>query len=285
MFQTRHFLLVSLLGLFSTPLIQAEPKETSWQLVAMNISKGTRGQSLETRLKWARQAGFHAQHEIGINHPAKMVKAYEQAGMHLAAVYLYLDADTGKLPDGFARAVEVLKTQKPQIWLAFNGTRTPEHRWDERVVGIIREAADVAAKHDMQVVLYPHYHFYAPTVADVVRLADKAERPNVGVAFNLCHFLRAEPGADWKGTLKLAGDRLMAVTLTGADVGGADWSTLIQPLDQGDFPLRELLAYLKQTGFSGTLGIQDFGVPGAPLDTLSRSHKAYQKLIGGLAAP
>lgn len=285
MFRNHLILLASLLALFVSRPAFAKPEDPAWQLVAMNISKGTRGQSLETRLKWAKQAGFRAQHEMGIKHPAAMVKAYAQAEMHLAAVYLYMDAGTGELPAGFAEALEVLKVQKPQLWLAFKGTQSPEHPWDERVLGIIRAAADLAAQHDMQVVLYPHHGFYAPTVADVVRLAGKAARPNVGVAFNLCHFLKGEPGSDWMSALKLAGDHLMAVTITGADIDGADWTTLIQPLDQGDFPLRELLAYLKQSGFAGTLGIQDYGVLGEPLETLSRSHHTYQKLMRGLATP
>ena len=54
-----------------------------------------------------------------------------------------------------------------------------------------------------------------------VRIARKAKRDNVGVMFNLCHFLRVEPKTDLAATLKNAAPFLWRVSTSGAEIGGA----------------------------------------------------------------
>ena len=172
-----------------------------------------------------------------------------------------------------------MKKHKPLIWLDFSGAEPSTTDFDDKVVAVVRKVADLAAQFDMQVALYPHSGSYTEKIQDVLRIANKADRKNVGVTFNLCHFLKAENGKDFKKMLKEAGNKLYAVSICGADVDGKDWSTLIQPLDRGTFNVAQLLEYLNEIKFTGFIGVQDYGIKGEPVETLKRSFDAYQKMV------
>ena len=60
------------------------------------------------------------------------------------------------------------------------------------------------------------------------------DRPNVGLTFNLCHWLRTDHGKDLDELLREARPHLQMVTINGADKEG-DWDRLIQPLGKGDY--------------------------------------------------
>lgn len=61
---------------------------------------------------------------------------------------------------------------------------------DEFVTTEIRAIATVAAANGVRVALYPHTGFWLARVEDAMRVAEEINRPEVGVTFNLCHWLR-----------------------------------------------------------------------------------------------
>jgi len=116
-------------------------------------------------------------------------------------------------------------------------------------------------------------------VGDVVRLAEKSERKNVGVTFNLCHWLRTDGAGSMERVLKLAIPRLSVVTINGADRDGKEW---IQPLDSGNFDVAALLRELQRLGYRGPIGLQGWNVANRykiePAENLKRSIGAWKKL-------
>jgi hypothetical protein len=112
-------------------------------------------------------------------------------------------------------------------------------------------------------------------------------RDNVGLTFNLCHWLRGEPNASLATTLHSAEPHLQIVTLCGPNRSGANWKELIQPLDQGDFDLTGLLLLLDQIHFRGPIGLQGYDVAKnfamAPQISLARSIAAWRKICCGPA--
>lgn len=115
------------------------------------------------------------------------------------------------------------------------------------------------------------------TVGDGVRIAKLAKRDNVGVMFNLCHFLKVEPKSDLRKTLESAGDLLWRASTCGADIGGNNWGALIQPLDKGTFDQVALLKMLRELGFAGDVGLQCYGVRGDAKTNLRNSIAAWKK--------
>ena len=141
----------------------------------------------------------------------------------------------------------------------------------------MRELADLAARRNVRIALYPHQGFWLERTDDALRLAEQVDRPNVGAMFNLCHWLRVEPQTDAGPLLERAMPRLFAVTINGADADGRDWKTLIQTLDQGTFDMAGFLKTLGDAGYTGPIGLQAYGIGGDAHDNLKRSIEAWQE--------
>ena len=146
--------------------------------------------------------------------------------------------------------------------------------------------SDLARDSGSQLLLYPHTGNWVQTIQDAVRVADKVDRPNVGVMFNLCHWLRVDKGRDYKPLLKLAMPRLWAVSLNGADEFSSkgDWSDYIQPLDKGSFDVTGFVRTLRELGYQGPIGLQCYGITGDTREHLARSMTAWRKLTERLDA-
>jgi len=215
-----------------------------------------------------------------------MMKAVDDAGLKLFAVYAGADVDPGK-PKYDARlpgAAKSLKGRDTFVWLFITGGKPSSTDADTQAVAIIQEVADLAAASGLRVALYPHAGFYMERVEDAVRLVKKAERKNVGVTFNLCHWLKTDKEENLKPLLKQATPHLYVVTINGADSGGKNWDTLIQTLDRGTFDMFNFLKTLKDLRFKGPIGFQGYGIKGDPRDNLQRTIVAWQKLSARLAA-
>ena len=124
-----------------------------------------------------------------------------------------------------------------QFDLLLGGMTPSDASGDPHAVAILREMSDLALDSGAQLLLYPHVGSWVERIEDSVRVADKVARPNVGVMFNLCHWLRVDKQRDYKPLLVQAMPRLWAVSICGADEFDAapGWDHYIQPLDKGSF--------------------------------------------------
>ncbi len=216
----------------------------------------------------------------------EMLRALDDNGLKLFAVYVSASVDPDK-PKYDPRLKEVVRTLKGRdtiVWLVIRGGKSSSTDSDQRAVEIVRELADLAAAAGLRVSLYPHTGDYVARVEDAVRIARKVDRKNVGVTFNLCHWLRLDDAKNMKPLLKLAMPHLSVVTINGADSDGKDWTTLIQTLDRGTFDMYGFLKTLKDMGFTGPIGLQHYGIKGDAHENLKRSMDAWRKLSARLAA-
>ncbi len=152
---------------------------------------------------------------------------------------------------------------------------------DDFAVSQIRAIVVAAAAQGVRVALYPHTGFWVERVEDAMRVADKIDRPDVGVTFNLCHWLKVE-GVERDPTpvLRAALPRLMFVTISGADTGDTKkmgWDRLIQPLDQGSYDLGAFVHRFRAIGYTGPVGFQGYNIKAEPRDVLTRSIAAWRK--------
>ncbi|MAS94038.1 MAG: hypothetical protein CMO55_12655 [Verrucomicrobiales bacterium] len=186
-----------------------------------------------------------------------------------------LTEDGATVPDALIEAIPKMKGTNVVIEFFIKGRKSAPRK---EAVDIVRKIADLAAQSEVQIVLYPHAGMYVETLTDATTLAREVDRDNVGVMFNLCHFLRIEPKADLKETLTSAGDLLRQVSISGADVGGQDWSELIQPLGKGTYDVSQLFDILEEIDFKGPIGLQCYNIPGKSEDFLTRSFAAWRSL-------
>ncbi len=213
---------------------------------------------------------------------SEMAKELDKNGLRLFTVYLgvNIDPEQPKYGPELKETIEVLRGRNAMLWLFVQSKRykPSDSAGDERAKKILQEVADMAAVANVRVALYPHTGFWVEKVEDAVRVAKKVDRRNVGVTFNLCHWLMVDDEKNMKSLIQLAMPYLFVVTINGADSGGKDWKTLIQTLDHGTFDMRGFLKTLGDSGYTGPIGFQGYGIGGDAYDNLKRTMNAWHEL-------
>lgn len=220
-----------------------------------------------------------------------MLPAVRAAGLKFFNAYHVLDLNPAQpAPHGPLRTwLEAMRGQDTVLWLAINKVAKPDGKLhavsataaDDYVVAEVRRIADAAKASGLRVALYPHAGFWLARVEDALRVADRLDRTDIGVTFNLCHWLKVE-GADRDPVpvLRAALPRLKFVTISGADTGDTrsmSWDRLIQPLDAGTYDLRGFMRSLRGVGYMGPVGFQGYNIKGEPRDILARSIAAWRR--------
>ncbi len=207
----------------------------------------------------------------------------DRHNLRLFQIYMRIDvAPQAKQPydPKLAAVLPLLKGRNVQLAALINGGKPSDPAHDERAVTLVRDIAQQAAPHGVQVALYPHANNWLEKVEDSIRIATLADRPNVGAMFNLCHWLKSEDEAGLRPLLAKARPRLISVSINGADRGAdvksgkGNW---IQPLDSGTFNIPNFLAELSRIGYQGPIGLQCYGIPGDVAIHLKRSMTAWQQ--------
>ncbi|MHC4532817.1 MAG: sugar phosphate isomerase/epimerase family protein [Planctomycetota bacterium] len=211
-----------------------------------------------------------------------MLEELDKNDLRMFAVYLGANIDTDQKSYGpeLKEAIKLLKGSNSILWLYIQSKKLKpsQPEGDAHAVKIIREISDMAADAGLRVALYPHHAFWLEKVADAIRVAKKVDRKNVGVTFNLCHWLRTEDEKDMRSLIISAMPHLFVVSINGADSGGKDWKQLIQTLDRGTFNIGRFLRTLKRAGYTGPIGFQGYGIGGDAYDNLRRTMEAWRKL-------
>jgi sugar phosphate isomerase/epimerase len=220
----------------------------------------------------------------------EFLAAFEKAGLRVFNTYLTLNFDSAKpgLEPMLKDFVPRLKGHGTALWIAINGvTRDGETLkpssplGDAVVVPLMRELADLAQTNGVKIALYPHARLWIERVEDALRVASKVDRPNVGVTFNLCHWLKVEGSRDPKPVLAEAMPRLFFVSINGADSGDTramPWDRLIQPLDSGTYDVGALLKSLRELGYEGPIGFQGYGIPSDSGDILRHTMAGWRRI-------
>ena len=243
----------------------------------------------DEQAKMLKELGYAGIGFTGTQQIPEMLKALDGRGLKMFSIYAGACVDGSKPPyeRGLPTAVAQLKGRDTVIWLFVRGGKPSSAELDDRAVAILREVADMAAKSKLRVALYPHAGMYVARVEDALRLVRKADRTNLGLTFNLCHFLKLDEEKNLERRLKESMPHLFAVNINGADAGQMNspgWDRLIQTLDRGSFSLDRLLKDLRELNYTGPIGLQCFGIHGDLRDNLRRSMDAWRKLSAASAA-
>lgn len=219
--------------------------------------------------------------------PARVKSARELAearGLRIVSIYCQatLTRDGLKGEGRLPGIIESLKGSGCVIWLHISSrdfARSSADGDDAALEGL-RGIAGLAEQAGLKVAIYPHVGDWTERVQDAVRVANKVDRANFGVTFNLCHCLKMGDEEKIPSLLESAAARLFLVTINGADTGApsAGWNRLIQTLDRGSLDLRPILRKLNELKFTGPIACQGFGVPGDIRDNLARTMDAWKKI-------
>lgn len=239
--------------------------------------------NFEQQAVMLKELGYPGVGHIWLDKLEERIKTLDAAGLKLYQITMTVELAPDKTPydtNRFKEVCALIKGRHVQFCLLLNGAKSSDPSVDPRAVEILRAMSDQAKDSGAQLLLYPHQSSWVERIEDSVRVGDKVDRPNVGVMFNLCHWLRVDKSRDYRPLLKQAMPRLWAISINGADEFDANpgWDHYIQPLDKGSFDVGQFLKTLKELGYKGPIGLQCFGIGGDTREHLARSLAAWQKL-------
>ncbi len=264
------------------PAVAAEPSnpKTNAFFAFCIDTHDAKKRNLEQQASLLKELGYDGVGHLWLNNIPERLKTLDAAGLKLFQITMTVDITPGKqaYDPKFKEIMPLLKGRGVQFVLLMNGLKPSDPAGDARAVEIIREMAAVARDSGAQILLYPHSNMWMERIEDAVRVADQVDRPNVGVMFNLCHWLRVNKDRNYKPLLVQAMPRLWAVSISGADEfdDQPGWARYIQPLGRGSFDMLAFLKTLRQLGYTGPIGLQCYGIPGDVRDNLSESIKAWR---------
>jgi len=208
--------------------------------------------------------------------------ALNKQGLKIYTDYVKIDLDqeVPYLPE-WKEVIPKLEGTGIILWCHVHSTQfePSDEAADALLVPIVQELADIAKPYGVKVALYPHANLLTEKPEDSYRIAQKANRDNVGAVFNLPHFLKTDSVENINNVIDLILPKLIAVSICGADGGDTrkmNWDRLIQPLGQGTFDTYRLVELLADKGFSGPIGLQCYNLKGSPENYLPQSSEAWK---------
>ncbi len=246
--------------------------------------------SLPEQAELLKELGYDGAGHLWLDNLPERIKTLDAAGLKLFQVYFRVDiAPAAKQPydPRLKELLPLLKGRNATLATLVGGGKPSDQSGDPRVVPLLREIADLAQPVGVKVALYPHVNDWLERVEDALRVVKQVDRPNLGVMFNLCHWLKVDDEKNLKPLLQAARPNLLTLTINGCDRGAeirAGTGKWIVPLDTGNFDMLGFLRTLKELGYAGPIGLQCYGIPGDAREHLARSMAAWRKLNQRLAA-
>jgi sugar phosphate isomerase/epimerase len=271
---------ITSLFLLLASLTHLSAKSDTWPVYA--FQNGVHFKTAQERVKVLKELGYDGIGSAKLSQSdlplPQRLKLYDEAGLKLFSFYVGGKLGTKGHSYGkeISQAIKDLKGRETILELYVQGSK--KANTDEQAVAFVREIADQAKESGLRIVLYPHAGFYIDTLGAAVRVARKCERENVGVMFNLCHYLKVEPKTDLKAALTAAKPLLWQISTCGAEKGGHSWGQLIQTLNRGSYDQAAFFQMLRELGFKGNVGFQCYAIGGDSRENLKRSIGAWNKL-------
>ncbi len=223
--------------------------------------------SFEEQAALVKKIGYNAISGSGVENYFEFRKALDQEGLKLPEIYIELNIDQG-IALGETKLKKIIRDSKDRdllITLPISSKlyKNNQLEGDVKLVEILTDLADYAAVYHVKLAIYPHFSNYCESIDHALKIASMAGRSNIGIVFNLCHFLKVEGQDKIEAAVTKAMPYLMMVSICGADSGDTknmDWNRLIQPLGSGSFNTYDFVKLVKDKGYNGIVGLQCYNI-------------------------
>jgi sugar phosphate isomerase/epimerase len=209
----------------------------------------------------------------------KNLKTLDDAGLKVYLLHTPVNVSPKATPydPRVPAAIGKLKGRPVTVCVVLVGLPPGDPQGEEPAVKILRQLGDLAAAAGVRISIYHHTGDWTASLLFALKVVREVNHAQVGVNFNLCHWLMVDGDKDYRPVLRENAARIFAVTINGAKLGAKTWTNgLIQPLDQGDFDNRQLLATLREVGYRGPIGLMCYGIPGDAREHLQRSMNVWK---------
>ena len=285
-------LILTLAGFYQT-LASAEGTRTNLPnpFFAMNFEHldSKISSSREAQAKLLKELGYDGSLHLGaVDTMKESFRALDAQGLELfaAAVTSYnVPVDPGQTyPASLKEAIKQLKGRKTLLLIQFQSKVHPKSSpaGEARAVKLGRELADFARGYGVRLAIYPHVNIWCERVDHAVRIAKQCARENLGVTFNLTHWLWTDPHGNLESLVRDAMPHLFLVTINGINTASPQGT--LETLDRGDYDVGGFLKPFIAAGYRGPIGLQCVSIKGDARDNLTRSMAAWRKISARLAA-
>lgn len=280
----------------------AQQKEVKSTFFVFNngISDTAAYKTPESQVALAAKMGFDGVEKNRLNNFPEFYRALKTNHLALSMMYVEVNLDDEKTPfdPRLEETFRSIRGTQAMPWLFITSKKyKPSSVGNDAIaVPIVQRIADMAQRYGLKVTLYHHVWFWLETVEHGISLVKKIDRSNVGITFNLAHYLATQYNAGqnpvenfpmWAAKAK---PYLLAVSVNGADFPPPSgdrsqlWNTLIQPLGEGKYDTYSFLKTFWDMGFQGPVGLQCYNIKQEKTVHLSRSvqtWQAYKKRYAG----
>ncbi len=230
--------------------------------------------TFDKQVEFVKSEGFDAIEINQIENFAEMKAAIDKHQFKGAFFYVKLKLEPPFYDSGLEDCIKKLKGTNviisPFIVSETKRYKPSTHDADTLATHLLQQIGDMAKKSDLEVAIYSHYSFYVERTDHALALAKQVNRKNVGLTFNLCHWLATTNQQErmmLKPHLKELNPYLKMITISGAnDVISQSkviWDDYILPLGQGSFNTYELVRYImKDLKFKKPIGVQCYNIKG-----------------------
>lgn len=206
---------------FNSPVQADEGDSAAWTppLYAFCVEVGVPG--MEPRSLAEQAAMLHKLGFDGAAYPLwlgdqldKNLETLDRAGLALHMVETATDLRRPDRPwdPQLPAAIARLKGRPVTICVPLFGLEPGDPQGMDPAVKILRELAGFAAKSGLRVSVYNHVDHWTERIPFALEVAKRVDRPNVGVNFNLCHWLKVEGPRDYRPLIRQNADKIFTVT-------------------------------------------------------------------------
>ena len=275
---SRCLIAVGLMGILAALTSTSLSATPPFKLFALDNGVGRGVWTPEQQATALQEAGFDG---ISYNYTTvsdlkKWVPAMSERRLTIFGLYFALRLQPEPtLPAGIRDAVQLLRGTGTTLWVTVPApSKAGDH--ERSAIKGVQDLADLAAASGLRLALYPHRGFYISTAEEAMALAEKVQRPNIGVTVNLIHELGAGHGLRMREVIRKVASRLTMVTINGGTLKNGGRDSPIKLIGSGDYDVRPLLQALVEVDYGGPVGLQLYKVPGDPAANLSASMKAWR---------
>lgn len=287
-------MLLVLTTLLFTQMSQAQSRMVTNPFFVFNngIKDTVHYKTPERQVALAAQAGFDGVEKNRLDEFEPFYQAVKKHHLKLYMLYVEVNLDNEQAPYD-PRLEEVFKQIKgteamPWLFITSKKYKSSSVENDTIAVPIVQAIADMAQRYGLRVTLYPHVWFWLETVEHGISLTQKINRQNVGITFNLPHYLATQyyagqdPIQNFPAWVAKARPYLFAISVNGADYPppsgdrGKLWDTLIQPLGEGKYDTYQYLKTFWDLGFTGPVGLQCYNIRQEKPVHLQKSVQTWQ---------
>ncbi len=128
----------------------------------------------------------------------------DQAGLQLSMVFIRVNLKSAAQPydSRVADAMSQLKGRGTTVCVLLGGFKPGDPQSMEPAVKVLRKLGDLAAQHQLRISIYHHLSTWTESLPFALEVAKNTARANVGVNFNLCHWLKVEGEKDYRPLLR-----------------------------------------------------------------------------------